>query len=174
MRRVLTGVIATAGVLVIPATASAMPLTHTHDGQKAAKMSTGFARQSARWMVGEYIRAQEPYPADRPILRAVRRNRQTVDVTVRYRSYDDRYTGDAACEAQFGEGAEHGYTDVWTTRWRVRYESFASWGNSYRVQTRILGGGRDGQWNINPDERKFGGNGLSMWIHKTIDNGCQR
>ena len=172
MRRALIS-LALFGALLIPATASAMPVTYTHDGQKAAKMSTGFARQSARRMANAYIKAQEPYPADTPILRVIRRNRQTVDVMVRYRSYDDRYKRDAACEDQFGEGAEHGYTDVWTTKWRVRFESWASWGNPYRVQTRIVGGGRKGQWNVNPVEHKFGGKGIYMWIVKTLDNGCQ-
>jgi hypothetical protein len=142
---------------------------------RAATMREGYAKHNAWEMALDYVEAHGPGEededgeydgpyadipydvdrADKPVLKVMRRNRRTVDVKVTLRTYFetvdclDGEEDDGTCI-----GGYHSYDDVEEVTWTVRYHSFASAQNPYRVSITMLG---DKDASTYVGDKRFGG-----------------
>lgn len=172
LKHILT--VAALAAVAVPAFALASPASADAAGHKPlrpATMREGYARHNAWEMALDYVKERGPGDesedepesgpgydidwADKPVLKVIRRNRRVVDVKVKLRTYFETVDclkgeeDDGTCI-----GGYHSYDDVEDVTWTVRYRSFASAMNPYRVSITILG---DRDASIYPSDERFGG-----------------
>jgi hypothetical protein len=162
--------LATALSVAVPATASAKgPVKRT------ATMQKSFAKHDAWDRVSDYVSSEYDDEADWT-MKVKRRSRTVVDVKVTVDLWTDwsncQSPGDPAIpNDQCADGESlRSYSDLDRETFVLRYRSYRSWGNPYRVATFFRG---DRWASIDPQDPRFGGTAIKTRTIRTVDNGFQ-